>query len=122
MKMWFPEETAKFVIDERLLILRKGKHNIRIIEIVSDEEWAKSKKIYPGQPFTGVIRQVKEQLRADAEEKGEDLTPNKIVKELSRRKREETIKVANNPDIELPRRVQNWLMGVKLKNNDSSKR
>lgn len=122
MKMWFPEETAKFVIDERLLILRKGKHNIRIIEIVSDEEWAKTKRIYPGQPFTGVIRQVKEQLRVEAEDKGEDLTPRKIVVELNRRKREETVKVANNPDIELPRPVPTWLKRGKVKKNDSSKR
>ncbi|KAL7926901.1 hypothetical protein ACQKWADRAFT_278970 [Trichoderma austrokoningii] len=122
MKMWFPQETSKFVIDERLLILRKGKHNIRIIELVSDEEWASSKRIYPGQPFTGVIRQIKEQLRADAEEKGEDLTPKRIVVELNRRKREETVRVANNPDIELPRPVPSWLKRGKVRKDNSSKR
>ncbi|KAM6485418.1 hypothetical protein HDV62DRAFT_286465 [Trichoderma sp. SZMC 28011] len=122
MKMWFPEETTKFVIDDKLLILRKGKHNIRIIELVSDEEWTASKKIYPGQPYTGVIRQVKEQLRAEAEQKGEILSDRKIVVELNRRKREESVKVANNPDIELPKRVPAYLKRGKVKNDGSWKR
>ncbi|POR31650.1 Tyrosine--tRNA ligase [Tolypocladium paradoxum] len=103
MKMWFPEETAKYLIDDRILILRKGKHNIRIVELVSDEEWEKSGKFYPGQPYTGVVRRMKEQLKKDAEEKGEELSPHQLNRAL---KESQTLKVANNPDIELPNKQE----------------
>ncbi|KND91120.1 Tyrosine--tRNA ligase, mitochondrial [Tolypocladium ophioglossoides CBS 100239] len=103
MKMWFPEETAKYLIDDRILILRKGKHNVRIVELISDEEWEKSGKFYPGQPYTGVVRRMKEQLKKDAEGKGEELSPDQLSKAL---KETQTLKVANNPDIELPNKQE----------------
>ncbi|UNI23368.1 Tyrosine--tRNA ligase [Purpureocillium takamizusanense] len=99
MKMWFPEETGKFLIDDRILILRKGKHNVRIVELVSDEEWEASGEIYPGQPFTGVVRRMKEQLRKEAAEDGVELSPEQMKRAL---RAQQTLKVANNPDIELP--------------------
>jgi tyrosyl-tRNA synthetase len=102
MKAWFPEETARYLIDDRMLILRKGKHNIRIVELISDEEWKASGKIYPGQPFTGVVRRLKEELRREAEEKGEMLTDEQVVNIVNERQADYSPKVANNPDIELP--------------------
>ena len=48
IKLWTPEETEKYIIGSNLLILRRGKHNIRIIELIDDEEYAKSGKLYPG--------------------------------------------------------------------------
>ncbi|KID89599.1 Tyrosyl-tRNA synthetase, partial [Metarhizium majus ARSEF 297] len=103
MKMWFPEETAKYLIDEKILILRKGKHNVRIVELVSDEEWEASGKIYPGQPYTGMVRRMTEQLEKEAEAAGKKLKPNELKKLLEERTREQqALKVANNPDIELP--------------------
>jgi tyrosyl-tRNA synthetase len=50
VKIWRTEDTQKFLIDDKLLILRKGKSNIRIIEVVSDEEYEKSGLTYPGMP------------------------------------------------------------------------
>ncbi|OAQ68379.1 tyrosyl-tRNA synthetase [Pochonia chlamydosporia 170] len=103
IKMWFPEETSRYLIDEKILILRKGKHNVRIVEIVSDEEWAASGKIYPGQAYTGVVRRMTEQLEKEAEAAGQKLTPNQLKKLLKERASEQqALKVANNPDIELP--------------------
>jgi tyrosyl-tRNA synthetase len=60
---WFPEDTRRFLIDGKILILRKGKHNLRVIEMVSDEEWKNSKRTYPGEPFTGAVRQMKQKLK-----------------------------------------------------------
>ena len=105
IKAWFPEETAKFLIDGRMLILRKGKHNIRIIELISDEEWEKSGKIYPGQPYTGLVRRMKEELQKDAAAKGEKLTDRELTK-LAGERHPEKLKVANNPNIELPNKKE----------------
>jgi tyrosyl-tRNA synthetase len=102
IKMWYPEETSKFLIDDRMLILRKGKHNVRIVELVSDQEWEESGKIYPGQPYTGVVRRIKEELIKQAEERGETLTSVEVNRMLKERMRKEAPRVANNPDIELP--------------------
>lgn len=63
VKAWFPEDTKNFLIDGKLLILRKGKHNIRAIEMVSDEEFEASGRTYPGQPYTGKVRMLNEKLK-----------------------------------------------------------
>lgn len=105
MKVWFPEETSKFLIDDRLLILRKGKHNIRIVELISDEAWEKTGQIYPGQPYTGKIRRLKEALKKEAEAKGETLSDGQLTK-LVDEVHPGALKVANNPDIELPNKKE----------------
>ncbi|KAK3300155.1 tRNA synthetases class I-domain-containing protein, partial [Chaetomium fimeti] len=64
VKLWFPEETNKYLIDNKLLILRKGKHNVRIIEMVSDEEYKDSDEHYAGQPYTGRFRYLQEYISA----------------------------------------------------------
>ncbi|KAJ4296981.1 tyrosyl-tRNA synthetase [Collariella sp. IMI 366227] len=64
IKLWFPQETRRYLIDDRLLILRKGKHNVRVIEMVSDEAYKASGQKYPGQPYTGAVRALREQLKA----------------------------------------------------------
>lgn len=48
INIWRVEETAQYVVNN-ILALRKGKSNIRIIELVSDEEWVSSGKTYPVQ-------------------------------------------------------------------------
>lgn len=53
IKNWVIEDTSKYVIGDNVLVLRKGKHNIRIIKLVSDAEWARSGKIYPGESKQG---------------------------------------------------------------------
>lgn len=53
IKNWVIEDTSKYVIGDNVLVLRKGKHNIRIIKLVSDAEWARSGKTYPGESKQG---------------------------------------------------------------------
>ncbi|RYP24314.1 hypothetical protein DL765_000578 [Monosporascus sp. GIB2] len=63
VKNWFPEDTKNFLIDGKLLILRRGKHFIRVVEMVSDEEWEASGKTYPGEPYKGEMRQLRQALK-----------------------------------------------------------
>lgn len=64
IKAWVPEHTKRFLIDGKLLLLRKGQHNVRMIRIVSDEEYERSGQTYPGQPNTGAVRMANEELKA----------------------------------------------------------
>lgn len=48
VKIWLPSETSKFIVND-ILVLRKGKNAVKIIRLLSDEEWAKSGKTYPGE-------------------------------------------------------------------------
>ncbi|KAK4153245.1 hypothetical protein C8A00DRAFT_34016 [Chaetomidium leptoderma] len=64
IKLWFPQETQRYLIDGKLLILRKGKHNVRVIEMVSDETYAQSRQTYPGQPYTGRMRGLYDHMKA----------------------------------------------------------
>ncbi|KAK7983190.1 hypothetical protein PG989_010592 [Apiospora arundinis] len=56
VKTWFPEDNHKFLIDGKLMILRRGKHFVRIVKMVSDEDWKRSGKTYPGEPGSGRVR------------------------------------------------------------------
>ncbi|KAI1492932.1 tRNA synthetase class I [Biscogniauxia mediterranea] len=73
VKNWFPQDTANFLIDGKLLILRRGKHFIRVVEMVSDEDWIASGKTYPGEPYTGALRKYKAGLLSN-EEQGAGVT------------------------------------------------
>lgn len=117
VKMWFPEETSKFLIDERIIILRKGKHNVRIVELVSDEEWEASGQTYNGQPFTGKVRIARQRIAEEAAKKGETPSP----REMSRRVLQSKMKlsVANNPNIELPNR---WEVRGRVRSNKNTSR
>jgi tyrosyl-tRNA synthetase len=75
IKLWFPQETQRYLVDGKLLILRKGKHNVRIIEVVSDEDYKKSGQTYPGQPYTGRVRILQDRLEALSQGK---TTPQKV--------------------------------------------
>lgn len=111
IKMWFPEETIRYVLDDHLLILRKGKHNVRIIDLVSDEDWKASKRVYPGQPYAGLVRRTKEAMQEQAEAKGEPpMRAKDFRQQLLKQKK---LWVANNPSLELPtkrelREVAHW--------------
>lgn len=108
MALWFPEETAKFIIDDKLLILRKGKHNVRIVEFISEEEWEASGQTYPGQPYTGRVRMIKAKLKEELQEEAlannENLSEEELEERLQTKLKGEIQKltVANNPDIEFP--------------------
>ncbi|KAI1207056.1 uncharacterized protein F4807DRAFT_436892 [Annulohypoxylon truncatum] len=70
IKNWFPQETQNYLIDKKLLILRRGKHFVRVVEMVTDEEWSKRGMTYPGQPGTGKVRQLQAALKQAAESEG----------------------------------------------------
>jgi tyrosyl-tRNA synthetase len=106
MKMWFADETSKFLLDDKILILRKGKHNVRVIELVSDEEWAQSGRTYPGQAFTGKMRLMKEKIKQEAAEKGLEMSDRDIREIASKQMRNEVLTVSNNPDIKLPNKEE----------------
>lgn len=65
---WEPQHTSRFLIDGKILLLRKGKHNLRVVEFISDKEYQKTGKTYPGQPNTGAFRKARDRLR-ELEEK-----------------------------------------------------
>jgi tyrosyl-tRNA synthetase len=67
IKLWKPEETKTYLIGGNLLILRRGKHNIRIIEVVEDEEYEKSGLEYPGKNVDDTAKITQEnQARGEA--------------------------------------------------------
>ncbi|KAI0881301.1 uncharacterized protein GGS22DRAFT_172880 [Annulohypoxylon maeteangense] len=70
VKNWFTEDTQNYLIDKKMLILRRGKHFVRVIEMVSDEEWEQSGMIYPGEPGTGRVRVLRQALQKAAESEG----------------------------------------------------
>jgi tyrosyl-tRNA synthetase len=45
---WGPETLRKYLVHGDLLLLRRSKHNVRIIHVVPDEEYALSGETYPG--------------------------------------------------------------------------
>ena len=48
VKNWFPEEIQKFIIGGDLLILRVGKWKVKVVKIISDEEFEKKGGTAPG--------------------------------------------------------------------------
>ncbi|PHH67308.1 hypothetical protein CDD81_35 [Ophiocordyceps australis] len=82
IKMWFPGETARYVIDDKLLILRKGKHNVRIIELIPDTEFSDLGYTYPGQPYTGMVRRLKTQIAEKLRLEGKPATAQVVDQSL----------------------------------------
>lgn len=65
-KTWAIETNKRFLVDDRILLLRKGKHNIRCVEFVTDKEWDRLGLEYPGQPYTGKFRKAMARLNKTA--------------------------------------------------------
>ncbi|WYZ44272.1 hypothetical protein EsH8_VII_000708 [Colletotrichum jinshuiense] len=108
VKLWYPQDVPKFLIDGRVLIIRKGKHNVRIIEVVSDKEWQDSGKAYPGEPFKGKTRVMMQQLKEMAEAEGRKLSRRELEEMLKEKlaAEEEEVTVVNNPDIKFPKKSE----------------
>ncbi|KAM0287976.1 hypothetical protein ACHAQH_000043 [Verticillium albo-atrum] len=123
VKLWRPEEVAKFLVDDRVLILRKGKHNVRIIEVVSDDAWKESGQTYPGEPGTGKTRMAIAALRELAEAEGKKLSQKELfalAQEKLAAEEEETV-VANNPDIRFPSKLERQKVHGELKGKDGGR-
>ncbi|CAN8101046.1 unnamed protein product [Discula destructiva] len=85
IKAWNPALNVKFLIDGNVMLIRKGKHNLRCVEFVSEEEFAALGVEYPGQPNTGAFRKAVGKLnqsiqaaRSTRQEKGELSEDDKI--------------------------------------------
>lgn len=78
-KTWDFETNKRFLIDDAILLLRKGKHNIRCIEFVPDNEWDELGLAYPGQPNTGNFRKAMQRLRQQAKPKDDDAVVTESV-------------------------------------------
>ncbi|XXH05427.1 Nitrogen permease regulator 2 [Hypoxylon texense] len=70
IKNWFPQDTRNFLIDGKILILRRGKHFVRVVEMVSDAAWEASGMMYFGEPGTGRVRLLREALQSAASASG----------------------------------------------------
>lgn len=92
--LWFPEDTKNFIIDDKYMVLRRGQHNLRVIEIVSDEEWTASGRTYPGQPYTGKVRQLRDQLTTLRQDLAADEQKAMTTKAKDRRSLTDTQKEA----------------------------
>ncbi|KAH6853533.1 hypothetical protein B0I37DRAFT_9183 [Chaetomium sp. MPI-CAGE-AT-0009] len=100
IKLWFPEETEQYLIEGRILILRRGKHNVRIIEVVNDKEYEQSGKTYPGQPYTGRLRYIQSQMIA--------LKNNLKTPQMVREEMKEHLEQDEGPTQQMPAK-KNWL-------------
>lgn len=67
VRTWHSSANEKFLIDDNVLLIRKGKHNLRCIELVSEEEWATMGLEYPGQHRTGAFRKAMAKLEDSIE-------------------------------------------------------
>ncbi|KAJ2893660.1 tyrosyl-tRNA synthetase [Zalerion maritima] len=63
IKNWLPDFNENFLIDGKYIYLRKGKHTVRIVELVPDKSWDESGREYPGQEGTGELRKLRTALK-----------------------------------------------------------
>ncbi|KAI1827106.1 tRNA synthetase class I [Xylaria intraflava] len=108
VKNWFPEDTKSLLIDDKLLILRRGKHFVRIVEMVSDEEWEASGKAYPGESGKGRARLLREKLTAANDGKDLGFSTEELARlgeKLTQMEREGNIALAD-ADPTKPRRIE----------------
>lgn len=71
-KTWQFEVNKRFLIDGKIMLLRKGKHNIRCIEFIEDKKWDELGLEYPGQPYTGKFRKAMKRLGEMAKPEDKD--------------------------------------------------
>ncbi|KAI1324633.1 tRNA synthetase class I [Xylariaceae sp. FL0255] len=103
VKNWFVDDTKNFLIDGKLLILRRGKHFVRIVQMVSDEEWKASGKSYLGEAGSGYLRQLRQRLNDANGGKSLGLTANELARvgeQVARIEREGRIALEDAADAE----------------------
>lgn len=67
IRAWEPATNKRFLIEEKLLLIRKGKHNLRCIEFIPDKEFARLGVTYRGQHNTGRFRAALDKIRNQRE-------------------------------------------------------
>ncbi|KAI1424900.1 tRNA synthetase class I [Xylaria sp. FL1777] len=107
VKNWFPGDTKNFLIGGKILLLRRGKHFVRIVEMISDEEWKASGKSYPGEAGKGRLRLLREQLILANGGKNPRFTTGELARvgeQLSRMEREGDIAL-QDADLTAPLKI-----------------
>ena len=84
---WKPETTRLFLVHNDLLLLRRSKHNIKIIQVVSDEEYALSGETYAGmEPWwrKNILKamSVKESMKREEKEAVEKMLKEEEVENM----------------------------------------
>ncbi|TGJ88265.1 hypothetical protein E0Z10_g459 [Xylaria hypoxylon] len=108
VKNWFPGDTKNFLIDGKILVLRRGKHFVRIVEMITDEEWEASGNSYPGESGKGRLRLLREQLTAVNGGKNPRLSSDELSRlgeQLSRLEREGDIAL-EDANTSVPRNIK----------------
>ncbi|KAI1432845.1 tRNA synthetase class I [Xylaria sp. CBS 124048] len=108
VKSWFQSDTEKFLIDGKLLVLRRGKHFVRIVEMVSDEEWEASGRTYPGEGGKGRMRMLRDRLTEASRGTKLQFTPSelaRVAEEVKKIERDQEIELAD-ADESKPRRIE----------------
>ncbi|KAI0905499.1 tRNA synthetase class I [Ustulina deusta] len=108
VKSWFPGDTRNFLIDGKILVLRRGKHFVRIVEMISDEEWEASGKSYPGEAGKGRLRLLREQLIAANNGKNPQFSTeelSRVGEQLAQIEREGDIAL-EDADTSVPRQIK----------------
>ncbi|KAI9640030.1 tyrosyl-tRNA synthetase [Ciborinia camelliae] len=72
IKRWQNQDTLHYLIDGKMLVLRRGKANIRIIKVVPDKEY-----IAEGLAFPGIEEWIREKTPKVLDEEGEIIEPEK---------------------------------------------
>ncbi|KAF4635079.1 hypothetical protein G7Y89_g3020 [Cudoniella acicularis] len=77
VKPWKTEDTQKFIIHGDLLMFRRGKHNIKVIQILPDEEYDLTGQTYPGrnakrEPLNNLERRSEKILESLHQRRGMD--------------------------------------------------
>lgn len=78
---WDPRITRKYLINGELLLLRRSKHNVKVIRVVSDEEYALSGEEYPGMDPNLREEVLKRMAVREEIKKAERETVNNILQE-----------------------------------------
>ncbi|APA08814.1 hypothetical protein SS1G_02608 [Sclerotinia sclerotiorum 1980 UF-70] len=88
IKRWQNEDTHHYLIDGSMLVLRRGKSNIRIIKIVPDKEYIAEGLSFPGHE-DWIKQKMPKKLNEEGEIIEEEKNPNIDVNGVDRSDREE---------------------------------
>ncbi|KAI1736043.1 tRNA synthetase class I [Xylaria scruposa] len=108
VKNWFPEDTKNFLIDGKIMVLRRGKHFVRIVEMIGDEEWEASGKSYPGEGGKGRLRLLREQLIEANDGKNANFSHGELARvgeQLARMEREGDTALEDAADTSKPPQI-----------------
>jgi tyrosyl-tRNA synthetase len=102
---WQPEKTRLYLVHDDLLLLRRSKHNIRIVQVVSDEEYALSGETFPGmEPWwrKGVLKAiaVKESITSEEKKAVEKMLKEEEAKSLLAKNADESSSTPVEEDLE----------------------